>query len=132
MKVIVDSVDSAFSTIIIEGNSRIQAATVIWIEFDATSWVKTHGRYQRTSSPWKSLLKKDNKVWRTTKVVVIHHPEKQYTTKIEYNFPSWCCCIVSWVDLHYCKTSFVGLLLTLRLPFYCHSTTHKQNLKSVV
>ena len=32
------------------------------------------------------LKKDDSEVWRTTKVVVIHQPEKQYTTKIEYIF----------------------------------------------
>ena len=46
VNVIADSVDSAFLMIIIWGNPRIQAATVIWVESDATSWVKTHGRYQ--------------------------------------------------------------------------------------
>ena len=77
VNVIADSVDSTFSTIIIWGNPRIQAATVIWVESDATSWVKTHGRYQRTSSSWKSLLKKeDSEVWRTTKVASIHQLQK--------------------------------------------------------
>jgi len=54
----------------------------------------------RKSPPWKSLLKKeDSEVWRTTKVARIHQLEKQYATKIAYDFLSWCCCIVSWIDL---------------------------------
>ena len=119
VNVIADSVDSAFLMIIIWGNPRIQAATVIWVESDATSWVKTHGRYQRTSPHWKSLLKKDDsEAWRTTKVASIHQLENQYTTKqVEHNLPSWCSGIVSWVDLYCHKISFVGLLLILRLPF---------------
>ena len=120
VNMIADSVDSAFSTIIIWGNPYIQAATVIWVEFEATSWIKTHGRYPRTSPPWKSLLKKDDsEAWRSTKIASIHRLEKQYTTKqVEHNLPSWCSGAVSWVDLHCRKISLVGQLLTLRLPFY--------------
>ena len=40
VNVIADSIDSLFSMIIIWGNPRIQAATVIWVESEATSWVK--------------------------------------------------------------------------------------------
>ena len=46
MNVIADSVDPAFSMIIIWGNPCIQATTVIWVESEATSWVKTHRMYQ--------------------------------------------------------------------------------------
>ena len=48
---------------------------------------KNTWKVPRTSPPWKSLLKKDDsEVWKATKVVVIHHPEKQYTTKqVEHN-----------------------------------------------
>ena len=81
---------------------------------------KNTWKVPRISLPWKTLLKKDDsEVWRATKVVVIHHLERQYTTKIEDKFPSWCCCTVSWVDLHYSKITLVGLLLTLRLLSNC-------------
>ena len=60
MNVIADSVDLAFLMVIIWGNPCIQAATIIWVESEATSWVKTHGRHERTSLPWKTLLKKDD------------------------------------------------------------------------
>ena len=100
VNVIADSVGSVFSMIIIWGNPCIQAAIVIWVDSEATPWVKIHGRYQRTSPSCKSLLKKDDsKVWKATKVVVIHHPEKQYTTKqVEHNLTLWCSGAVSWFD----------------------------------
>jgi len=134
VNVIADSVDSAFSTIIIWGNPCIQAATVIWVGFAATSWLKTHGNVLRTSPPWRSLLKKDDsEVWRSMRVASIHWLEKQYTTKlVERNLTLWCSGAVSWFDLHYSKTNFVELHWTLKLPFCYQSITHKQNLKSVV
>ena len=59
VKVIADSVDSAFLTIIIWENPCIQAAIVIWVESEATSWVKTHGRYQGTSPPLEILAEEE-------------------------------------------------------------------------
>ena len=80
---------------------------------------KNTWKVPRTISPWKSLLKRDvSEVWKATKVAIIHHLKKQYTTKqVEPNLPSWCSGAVSWIDLHYRKIHLVGLLLTLRLPF---------------
>ena len=40
MNVIVDSIDSTFFMIIIWENPCIQVATFIWVESNATSWVR--------------------------------------------------------------------------------------------
>jgi hypothetical protein len=56
-----------------EDDPCLQAATVIWVVVDATSWVETLKKYQRMSQHWKSLRKKDDsKAWKTTKVASIH------------------------------------------------------------
>ncbi|XP_062224054.1 DNA-directed RNA polymerase V subunit 1-like [Phragmites australis] len=71
VNVIADSVCSVFLDTIIKGDPRIQAAKIIWVESDATSWVKNTRRVSKGEPALEIIVEKDESVrngdaWRTT------------------------------------------------------------------
>lgn len=71
VNVIADSVCSVLLDIIIKGDPRIQAAKIIWVESDATSWVKNTRKVSKGEPALEIIVEKDEAVrngdaWRTT------------------------------------------------------------------
>ncbi|XP_066321217.1 DNA-directed RNA polymerase V subunit 1-like [Miscanthus floridulus] len=71
VNVIADSVCSVLLDTIIKGDPRIQAAKVIWVESDATSWVKNTRKVSKGEPALEIIVEKDDAVsigdaWRTT------------------------------------------------------------------
>ena len=104
---------------------------MIWVESDATYWVKTHIRYQRHISLGEPLTQKDvSEAWRATQVASNPKTRNLFTTKqVKYNLPSGCSCTASWVYLHRSKTSFLKLYLMSRLQFLGQSISQNHNPK---
>ncbi|KAG2648561.1 DNA-directed RNA polymerase V subunit 1-like [Panicum virgatum] len=71
VNVISDSVCSVLLDTIIKGDPRIQAAKIIWVESDATSWVKNTRKTPKGEPALEIIVEKDEAVqngdaWRTT------------------------------------------------------------------
>ncbi|PUZ74086.1 hypothetical protein GQ55_1G036800 [Panicum hallii var. hallii] len=71
VNVIADSVCSVLLDTIIKGDPRIQAAKIIWVELDATSWVKNTRKTPKGEPALEIIVEKDEAVhngdaWRTT------------------------------------------------------------------
>ncbi|CAL5023974.1 unnamed protein product [Urochloa decumbens] len=70
VNVIADSVCSVLLDTIIKGDPRIQAAKIIWVESDATSWVKNTQKAPKGEPALEIIVEKDEAVrngdaWRT-------------------------------------------------------------------
>jgi hypothetical protein len=75
VNMITDSVGSVFSAKCYLRRSSYPKAIVIWVESDATSWVKTFIRYPKYVIIWKISTKaKYSEALRTTKVVIFTKP----------------------------------------------------------